>query len=133
MTLRGRLQLPALLAVSFRSLEVLTTASVQMEPSSPMFLQEDVAVREVRGSATEPAPSALIWAGSFYVPVATSAGTGDTQKSNSEKVKKTRRKKKKAGKHEVGTELCCPLLVRPDNDTGEKMQLKLMEKKIKIR
>lgn len=56
-TLRGRLQLPALLAVSFRSLEVLTTASIQMEPSSPMFLQEDVAVREVRWSATEPAHS----------------------------------------------------------------------------
>lgn len=56
-TLRGRLQLPALLAVSFRSLEVLTTASIQMEPSSPMFLQEDVALREVRGrQRTSPPP-----------------------------------------------------------------------------
>lgn len=46
-TLRGRLRLPALLAVSFRSLEVLTTASIRMDPSSPMFLQEDTATREV--------------------------------------------------------------------------------------
>lgn len=58
--LRGRLQLPALLAVSFRSLEVLTTASVQMEASSPMFLQEDVTVREVDQR------TALIWLLSFY-------------------------------------------------------------------
>lgn len=56
-TLRGRLHLPALLAVSFKSLEVLTTASIQMEPSSPMFLQEDLAVREVRRGAPEPAHS----------------------------------------------------------------------------
>lgn len=48
-TLRGRLRLPALLAVSFRSLEVLTTASVRMDPSSPTFLREDAAVREVGG------------------------------------------------------------------------------------
>ncbi|XP_029697630.1 integrin alpha-11 isoform X3 [Takifugu rubripes] len=46
-TLTGRLQLPALLAVSFRSLEILTTASIWMEPFSPMFLQEDVPVREI--------------------------------------------------------------------------------------
>lgn len=58
--LRGRLKLPALLAVSFRSLEVLTTASVQMEASSPMFLQEDVTVRQVDQR------TALIWLLSFY-------------------------------------------------------------------
>ncbi|CAB1435147.1 unnamed protein product [Pleuronectes platessa] len=46
-TLRGRLQLPALLAVSFRSLELLTSASVQLEASSPMFLQEDRPVRQI--------------------------------------------------------------------------------------
>ncbi|TMS05320.1 Integrin alpha-11, partial [Larimichthys crocea] len=45
-TLRGRLQLPALLAVSFRSLEVLTAASIQLEASSVMFLQEDRPVRK---------------------------------------------------------------------------------------
>ncbi|XP_071317007.1 integrin alpha-11 [Trachinotus anak] len=46
-TLRGRLQLPALLAVSFRSLELLTTASIQLDASSPMFLQEDRPVRQI--------------------------------------------------------------------------------------
>ncbi|XP_068579182.1 integrin alpha-11 [Cebidichthys violaceus] len=46
-TLRGRLLLPALLAVSFRSLELLTAASIQLEASSPMFLQEDRAVRQI--------------------------------------------------------------------------------------
>ncbi|XP_038563089.1 integrin alpha-11 isoform X2 [Micropterus salmoides] len=46
-TLRGRLQLPALLAVSFRSLELLTAASIQLEASSPMFLQEDRPVRQI--------------------------------------------------------------------------------------
>ncbi|XP_027140594.1 integrin alpha-11 [Larimichthys crocea] len=46
-TLRGRLQLPALLAVSFRSLEVLTAASIQLEASSVMFLQEDRPVRKI--------------------------------------------------------------------------------------
>ncbi|XP_060932938.1 integrin alpha-11-like isoform X1 [Limanda limanda] len=46
-TLTGRLQLPALLAVSFRSLELLTSASVQLEASSPMFLQEDRPVRQI--------------------------------------------------------------------------------------
>lgn len=51
-TLRGRLHLPALLAVSFRCLEVLTTASIQTEPPSPVFLQEDVAVREVGREAS---------------------------------------------------------------------------------
>lgn len=53
-TLRGRLRLPALLAVSFRSLEVLTTASIRMDPSGPMFLQEDTAIREVGGNIKEP-------------------------------------------------------------------------------
>ncbi|XP_031162542.1 integrin alpha-11-like [Sander lucioperca] len=47
LTLRGRLQLPALLAVSFRSLELLSAASVQLPASSPMFLQEDTAVRQI--------------------------------------------------------------------------------------
>ncbi|XP_069384525.1 integrin alpha-11 isoform X2 [Paralichthys olivaceus] len=46
-TLRGRLQLPALLAVSFRSLDLLTAASVQLDASSPMFLQEDRPVRQI--------------------------------------------------------------------------------------
>ncbi|XP_054476602.1 integrin alpha-11 [Anoplopoma fimbria] len=46
-TLRGRLLLPALLAVSFRSLELLTAASIQLEASSPMFLQEDRPVRQI--------------------------------------------------------------------------------------
>ncbi|XP_040018179.2 integrin alpha-11 isoform X1 [Gasterosteus aculeatus] len=46
-TLRGRLLLPALLAVSFRSLELLTAASIQLEESSPMFLQEDRPVRQI--------------------------------------------------------------------------------------
>ncbi|KAI3371130.1 hypothetical protein L3Q82_023529, partial [Scortum barcoo] len=47
-TLRGRLQLAALLAVHFRSLELLTAASIQLEASSPMFLQEERPVRQVR-------------------------------------------------------------------------------------
>ncbi|KAM7397235.1 hypothetical protein PAMP_020224 [Pampus punctatissimus] len=46
-TLRGRLQLPALLAVNFRSLELLTAAAIQLEASSPMFLQEDRPVRHL--------------------------------------------------------------------------------------
>ncbi|XP_056272720.1 integrin alpha-11 [Pseudoliparis swirei] len=46
-TLGGRLLLPALLAVSFRSLELLSAASIQLEASSPMFLQEDRPVREM--------------------------------------------------------------------------------------
>ncbi|XP_047239280.1 integrin alpha-11-like isoform X2 [Girardinichthys multiradiatus] len=41
LTFIGRLQLPALHAVSFRSLELLTVASIQLEKSNPMFLQED--------------------------------------------------------------------------------------------
>uniref|UniRef100_UPI0037E82807 integrin alpha-11 n=1 Tax=Semicossyphus pulcher TaxID=241346 RepID=UPI0037E82807 len=44
---RGKLQLPALLEVSFRSLELLTSASIQLEASSPMFLQEDRPVRQI--------------------------------------------------------------------------------------
>ncbi|XP_061578292.1 integrin alpha-11-like [Cololabis saira] len=47
LTLTGRLQLPALYAIKFRSLELLTTASVQLEASSPMFLQEDTPVRHI--------------------------------------------------------------------------------------
>ncbi|XP_058501216.1 integrin alpha-11 [Solea solea] len=46
-TLRGKLQLPALLAVNFRSLELLTAASIQLEATSPMFLQEDRPVRQI--------------------------------------------------------------------------------------
>ncbi|KAM7415254.1 hypothetical protein PAMA_019869 [Pampus argenteus] len=46
-TLRGRFQLPALLAVNFRSLELLTAAAIQLEASSPMFLQEDRPVRHI--------------------------------------------------------------------------------------
>nr|XP_046250911.1 integrin alpha-11 [Scatophagus argus] len=46
-TLRGRLQLPTLLAVSFRSLELLTAASLQLEATSLMFLQEDTPVRQI--------------------------------------------------------------------------------------
>ncbi|XP_067349582.1 integrin alpha-11 isoform X1 [Channa argus] len=46
-TLGGQLQLNTLLAMNFRSLEVLTAASIQLEPSSPMFLQEDRPVREI--------------------------------------------------------------------------------------
>lgn len=34
--------------VSFRSLQLLTTASIQLEPSSPMFLLEERPVRQVR-------------------------------------------------------------------------------------
>ncbi|XP_050929109.1 LOW QUALITY PROTEIN: integrin alpha-11 [Lates calcarifer] len=45
--LRGQLQLPALLAVSFKSLEILTAASIQLDASSPMFLQEDRPVRRI--------------------------------------------------------------------------------------
>ncbi|CAN9499026.1 unnamed protein product [Ophioblennius macclurei] len=46
-TLSGRLQRHALMAVSFKSLELLTAASIQLEPSSPMFLQEERPVREI--------------------------------------------------------------------------------------
>lgn len=54
--LRGRLLRPALLALSFSCLEVVATASIQMEASSPAFLQEDAAVREVLAG-----PLAFIW------------------------------------------------------------------------
>ncbi|XP_042371493.1 integrin alpha-11-like, partial [Plectropomus leopardus] len=47
LTLRGRLRLPALLAVSFRSLDLLTAASIQLDASGPMFLQEDRPVRQI--------------------------------------------------------------------------------------
>ncbi|XP_053175416.1 integrin alpha-11 [Scomber japonicus] len=46
-TLRGSLQLPALLAINFKSLELLTAATIQLEASSPMFLQEDKPVRQI--------------------------------------------------------------------------------------
>ncbi|XP_013884775.1 integrin alpha-11 [Austrofundulus limnaeus] len=46
-TITGRLQLPVLLTVSFKSLELLTLASVQLETSGPMFLQEDRLVRQI--------------------------------------------------------------------------------------
>ncbi|MEQ2238458.1 hypothetical protein ILYODFUR_033242, partial [Ilyodon furcidens] len=48
LTFIGRLQLPALHAVSFRSLELLTVASIQLEKSNPMFLQEDNLVIQVQ-------------------------------------------------------------------------------------
>ncbi|XP_034003972.1 LOW QUALITY PROTEIN: integrin alpha-11-like [Trematomus bernacchii] len=47
LSLKGRLQLHALNTVSFRSLEVLTSASVQLEASSPMFLQEERPLRQI--------------------------------------------------------------------------------------
>ncbi|XP_030588312.1 integrin alpha-11-like isoform X1 [Archocentrus centrarchus] len=46
-TLRGSLQLTDLLAVNFKSLELLTAASIQLEASSPFFLQEDRPVRQI--------------------------------------------------------------------------------------
>uniref|UniRef100_A0A8C7WWD3 Integrin, alpha 11b n=1 Tax=Oryzias sinensis TaxID=183150 RepID=A0A8C7WWD3_9TELE len=46
-TLMGRLQLSLLHAVSFKSLELLGAASVYLEASSPMVLQEDKPVRQV--------------------------------------------------------------------------------------
>ncbi|KAM3609714.1 uncharacterized protein V6R79_019099 [Siganus canaliculatus] len=46
-TLGGKLQLPALLAVRFRSLEILTAASIHLDASGPMFLQEERAVRQI--------------------------------------------------------------------------------------
>ncbi|XP_049431111.1 integrin alpha-11 [Epinephelus fuscoguttatus] len=46
-TLSGQLQIPALLTVNFRSLELLTEASIQLEASSHMFLQEERPVREI--------------------------------------------------------------------------------------
>ncbi|XP_015253442.1 PREDICTED: integrin alpha-11-like [Cyprinodon variegatus] len=42
----GRLQLPALHAVSIRSLELLTVTSIQLDKSNPMFLQGDNLVRQ---------------------------------------------------------------------------------------
>ncbi|XP_047452625.1 integrin alpha-11-like isoform X2 [Mugil cephalus] len=61
-TLRGRLHLSALLAVSFRSLELLTAASIQLEESSPMFLQEDRPVRQIiLDMKKEEDPSIPIW------------------------------------------------------------------------
>lgn len=61
--LRGRLLCPALLAVGFRALEVMTTASIRMDASSPAFLQEDLAVREVGGhpKTVRFHPFALFW------------------------------------------------------------------------
>ncbi|XP_072241433.1 integrin alpha-11 [Leuresthes tenuis] len=47
LTLTGRLQLPILHAVNFRSLELLIAASVQLEASSPMFLREGRLIREI--------------------------------------------------------------------------------------
>ncbi|KAM4619492.1 integrin alpha-11-like [Polymixia lowei] len=46
-TVRGRLQLQALLAVRFKSLELLTAGTIQLEPTSPMFLQDDKPVRQI--------------------------------------------------------------------------------------
>ncbi|XP_067446808.1 integrin alpha-11 isoform X1 [Thunnus thynnus] len=47
LTLRGRLQLPTLLAINFRSLDLLIAGAIQLEASSPMFLQEDRPVRQI--------------------------------------------------------------------------------------
>ncbi|XP_033934912.1 LOW QUALITY PROTEIN: integrin alpha-11-like, partial [Pseudochaenichthys georgianus] len=47
LSLKGRLQPHSLNTVSFRSLEVLTSASVQLEASSPMFLQEERPLRQI--------------------------------------------------------------------------------------
>ncbi|KAK5927326.1 hypothetical protein CgunFtcFv8_012491 [Champsocephalus gunnari] len=47
LSFKGRLQLHILNTVSFRSLEVLTSASVQLEASSPMFLQEERPLRQI--------------------------------------------------------------------------------------
>ncbi|KAM9375899.1 LOW QUALITY PROTEIN: integrin alpha-11-like [Pholidichthys leucotaenia] len=46
-TLSGRFHLPTLLAVNFRSLQLLTDASIQLEESSPVFLLEDRPVRQI--------------------------------------------------------------------------------------
>uniref|UniRef100_A0A7N5ZYX9 VWFA domain-containing protein n=1 Tax=Anabas testudineus TaxID=64144 RepID=A0A7N5ZYX9_ANATE len=46
-TLRGQLQSENLFQVNFRSLELLTAASIQLEASSPLFLQEDRPVRQI--------------------------------------------------------------------------------------
>ncbi|XP_036068043.1 integrin alpha-11 isoform X1 [Oryzias melastigma] len=46
-TLMGRLRLSVLHAISFKSLELLSAASLQLEASSPMFLQEDRPVRQI--------------------------------------------------------------------------------------
>uniref|UniRef100_A0A087XLQ4 Integrin alpha-11-like n=1 Tax=Poecilia formosa TaxID=48698 RepID=A0A087XLQ4_POEFO len=48
LTFRGRLHLPTLQAVSFRSLELLTVTTIQLEKTNPMFLQEDILVRQVQ-------------------------------------------------------------------------------------
>ncbi|KAM8861054.1 integrin alpha-11 [Synchiropus picturatus] len=47
LTLRGTYQLPVLQAVSFRSLDVLTSASINLPASSNMFLQEEQPYREI--------------------------------------------------------------------------------------
>ncbi|KAF0040776.1 hypothetical protein F2P81_006674 [Scophthalmus maximus] len=47
MAVQCRLDLPTSREVSFRSLELLTSASIQLQASSPMFLQEDRPVRQL--------------------------------------------------------------------------------------
>ncbi|KAM4734210.1 integrin alpha-11-like [Anableps anableps] len=62
LTFRGRLQLPALHAVSFRSLQLLTVTTIQLEKASPMFLQEDTLVRQTILDLRKEGHSAiLIW------------------------------------------------------------------------
>ncbi|XP_043979993.1 integrin alpha-11-like isoform X1 [Gambusia affinis] len=62
LTFRGRLQLPTLQAVSFRSLELLTVTRIQLEKTNPMFLQEDVLVRQTVLDLRKEGPSSIpIW------------------------------------------------------------------------
>ncbi|CAB1323592.1 unnamed protein product [Coregonus sp. 'balchen'] len=46
-TVRGRLHLQALLAVRFKTLELVTAASIELSPSSPMFLHEERPTRHI--------------------------------------------------------------------------------------
>ncbi|XP_027898154.1 integrin alpha-11-like isoform X1 [Xiphophorus couchianus] len=62
LTFRGRLQLPTLQAMSFRSLELLTVTTIQLEKTNPMFLQEDVLVRQTILDLRKEGPSSIpIW------------------------------------------------------------------------
>ncbi|XP_054897562.1 integrin alpha-11-like [Poeciliopsis prolifica] len=62
LTFRGRLQLPTLQAVTFRSLELLIVTTVQLEKTNPMFLQEDVLVRQTILDLRKEGPSSIpIW------------------------------------------------------------------------
>ncbi|XP_014880482.1 integrin alpha-11-like [Poecilia latipinna] len=62
LTFRGRLHLPTLQAVSFRSLELLTVTTIQLEKTNPMFLQEDILVRQTILDLRKEGPSSIpIW------------------------------------------------------------------------